>query len=101
MVRIFKNLKRELVENRKIDEEIASSYFIENLIYNCTSHCFNGSFSNCTIQIFQFLLDAIKQDRLKSFICANEQDMLFSEKSWNLENAQKFIYESANFYLKD
>jgi len=101
MVRVFKNFKRELIESGEIDEKLAPSYFIENLLYNCTPHCFNGSFSSCTLQILQFLFDAIKQDRLKSFICANEQDMLFSDKSWDLENAQSFISKSANFYLKD
>lgn len=98
MVRVFKNFKRELVESGTIEEKIAPSYFVENLIYNCTSQCFDGNYSEQTRKILQFFLDAIEQDRLKSFMCANEQDMLFDDKAWNIDDAYSFILESAKFY---
>nr|MDD3720805.1 nucleotidyltransferase [Candidatus Gracilibacteria bacterium] len=99
MVRVFKNIKRDMVEKGLIDDNIAPSYFIENLIYNCTSHCFDGNYSESTLKIFQFLLDSIKQDRLKSFLCVNEQDMLFSNKTWNLADAIRFINDAGDYFL--
>lgn len=81
MVRIFKNLKSVLVEKHLMNDKIAPVYFIENLLYNCSSQCFDGSFSECMIKILQFLFDAFKTKRISGFICANEQNSLFSEKT--------------------
>lgn len=101
IVRIFKNIKSDLVENKTITDKQAPSYFIENLLYNCSSPCFDGkNFSECMILTFQFLYDALQTGRLAGFVCANEQDSLIDDKVWNLIDAQSFILSAANYYLK-
>ena len=100
MIRLFKNIKSGLVESKIIDGNVAPSYFVENLLYNCSSPCFDGNYSDNSIKTLQFLFDALEKGRLTGFVCANEQDSLISDKTWNMIDAQKFILEAANYYLK-
>jgi predicted nucleotidyltransferase len=99
MVRIFKNMRNDLIEKGEIDESIAPSYFIENLLYNCSSPCFDGNYSECMRKTLQFLFDAIQAGRISGFICANEQDSLISPKTWNSTNLIVFVSKIADYYL--
>ncbi len=99
MVRIYKNMRNNLIEKKLLGEDIAPSYFIENLLYNCSSPCFDGSYGNCMIGTLQFILDAIQTGRISGFVCANEQDNLISLKTWNIENLSIFLNQIASYYL--
>src|SRR5258706_2178261 len=99
LVRIYKNMRNKLVENGQLDEKSAPSYFIENLLYNCSSPCFDGNYTNCMVGSLQFILDAIDSGRITGFICANEQDTLISAKTWNLDDLIKFVNAIVNYYL--
>lgn len=99
LVRIFKNMRNTLVDNNLLEEDIAPSYFIENLLYNCSSPCFDGNYGDCMIKTLQFLFDAIQRGRISGFICANEQDTLISPKTWNSTNLIVFISKIADYYL--
>ncbi|MCD6493606.1 MAG: nucleotidyltransferase [Archaeoglobaceae archaeon] len=101
MIRIFKNMRNNLIDKGVINDKIAPSYFIENMLYNCTSPCFDGTLSECMIKTLQFLFDALKSGRISGFICANEQDSLFGPKTWNVVSAQTFILAIADYYLND
>ncbi len=101
MVRILKNIKKILIENNIIDKKSVCSYFIENLLYNCTPPCYDWTYHDQIIKIFQYLFDSDSQWRLGNFLCANWQDLLFSEDKWNLEDAKNFIYRSADYYLNN
>lgn len=101
LVRIYKNMRNDLVESGVIGEDVAPSYYIENMLYNCTSPCFDGDYGNCMISSLQFIYDAIQTGRIAGFICANEQDNLISEKTWNLENLILYINAISNYYLEN
>lgn len=100
LVRVFKNAKRHLVDNGYIDKNLAPSYYIENLLYNCSSPCFDGTYQECVRKVLQFLFDAFSSGRISGFICANEQNSLFSEKTWNVIDAQKFLLTVGEFFLE-
>lgn len=99
VVRIFKNIKSILVDEGILDDKIAPSYFIENLIYNCSYQCFQDSLVSSTIKVFQYLFDAMKSVRISGFKCANEQDSLFSDRTWNTVDAQTFLLKTAEFHI--
>jgi predicted nucleotidyltransferase len=99
LVRIFKNMKNDLVEHNELGEKTASSYFIENLLYNCSSPCFDGSYTECMLKTLQFLLDAIDSGRVSGFVCANEQDSLINQKTWNINDAALFINKIGSYFL--
>jgi len=99
LVRIYKNMRNNLVEHNQLGEDVAPSYFIENLLYNCSSPCFDGSYSDCMLKSLQFIIDAIEAGRITGFVCANEQDTLISSKTWNLEDLILFTNKIAFYYL--
>jgi hypothetical protein len=99
LVRVFKNINSVLVEAKVLNDKTASSYYIENLLYNCSQGCFNGTFVNCMLEIFQFLFDSLNSGRISGFICANEQDSLFSNKTWNHIDAQVYILKTAEYFM--
>jgi len=99
IVRIYKNMRNNLVENRLILDSIAPSYFIENLLYNCSSPCFDGSYGDCMLNSLQFIFDAIQSGRITGFVCANEQNTLIGTKTWNLNDLIIFTNNLANYYL--
>lgn len=99
LVRIYKNMRNRMVEDGVIGEDIAPSYFIENLLYNCSSPCFDGNYEDCMLNSLQFIFDAIQSGRITGFVCANEQDSLIDAKNWNLDNLISFINALANYYI--
>lgn len=99
LVRIYKNMRNNLVEHGHLDEKTAPSYFIENLLYNCSSPCFDGSYTDCMVNSLSFILDANKAGRITGFVCANEQDDLISGKTWNLDDLIKFVNTMVSYYL--
>lgn len=99
VVRIYKNMRNKFTEANIINDKVAPSYFIENLLYNCSSPCFDGSYGDCMIKSLQFIFDAIQSGRVTGFICANEQDTLISSKMWNTDDLIIFMNNIANYYL--
>src|SRR5699024_11305041 len=52
-IRIFKNIKKRLLEQKKITSKVTSSYFIENLLYNVPDRYFN--IENSSIRVANIL----------------------------------------------
>lgn len=96
MIRAFKRIKEELISKSMIQEDLVSSYNIENLLYNCTDHCFSGNTLDNFLEILEFIYLSYKNWTLSSFICANEQFKLFD--NWDTESAIQFILSCHEFY---
>lgn len=77
MVRIFKNMRRELVSDGMIDSKCAPSYFIEGLLYNVPNDKFGTSYANTFVAALNWLLAANRAE----WICANRQDFLVRDSS--------------------
>lgn len=75
-IRIFKNLRRMLVDKHVIEKNIAPSYFIEGLLYSVPNDCFAGDRSTTVFNILDWLQS--KPDR-SGFVCANEQYYLLRD----------------------
>ena len=100
-VRIFKNFRKKLRQNGQINKDLAPSYFIENLIYNCPAPVFNGSYQTIIINILQNILNDSQNKSLEYYKCANGQDLLFlSNNSWELDKANIFISKCADLMLE-
>ena len=100
LVRIYKNMRNNLVDKGELLAETAPSYFIENLLYNCTSPCFDGLYTDCMLKSFDFIVDAIDSGRITGFICANEQDNLISPTTWNLQDLIIFMNKITSYFLE-
>ena len=98
-VRIFKNIKRKLIEKEMINKEITSSYFIENLLYNVPDECFNTiNLSTRVYNVLKWLHD--NKESFPQFLCQNEQIMLFgcSQEQWNEKDARTFLSETIKLW---
>lgn len=55
-VRVFKNLRNYMVDNKMLSEGIAPSYYMECLMYNVPDNLFVGRFENTIPTIINYLL---------------------------------------------
>ncbi len=88
-IRMFKSARNHLIENDVIRSKIASSYFIECLLYNVPDNLFKGDFR----QTYSGIVAHLKTANLKQFNSQNGVRQLFgkSKDQWNVSDAQKFI----------
>lgn len=90
IVRIFKNIKKRLVEEGWCEEKLAPSYFIECLLYNVPDEAFNentytSELNNC--------FSCLRGRSLGHYKCQNEIDDLFGNEStqWDESSCQVFL----------
>jgi hypothetical protein len=96
-VRIVKNMRNKLVDDKTIESGIAPSYYIEGLLYNVPNDKFGTSYGDTFVNAMNWILEA---DRSK-FLCANEQYYLLWEKthtSWPKANCEQFLNALKTFW---
>lgn len=97
MVRIFKNMRRRLVECGDLDAGVAPSYFIEGLIYNAPNGCFGKTYEDSFASCYNWISQA---DR-SPFVCANEQYYLLGTDphvTWRADNCTKYMDALKKFW---
>lgn len=91
MARVFKNMRGRMVENGLIRSSIASSYYIEGLLYNVPTEKLTTSYQNCVVNI----LNWYRQEALKTdLVCANEQYYLLRDgyhTCWREADCDAFV----------
>lgn len=90
MVRILKNMRSKLVDEKMIETGLAPSYYIEGLLYNVPNEKFGKSYDDSFVNCINWLLEA---DR-SNFVCANEQYYLLRKDSpvtWRDEKCTEFL----------
>ncbi len=91
MVRIFKNIRKKLVEIDLIKKEKAPSYYIEGLLYNVPDSKFTTSYEDCFLNIMNGIQSEANKSKL---VCANEQYYLLRENSqvaWSPKDCEDFL----------
>jgi hypothetical protein len=90
MVRILKNMRSKLVEDKMIGTGTAPSYFIEGLLYNVPNNKFGNSYASTLTEAINWIWDA---DRTK-FLCANERFYLVRDSApecWPTADCNAFL----------
>lgn len=98
-IRIFKNVKKKLIEKDMINKDQAPSYFIENLLYNVPDEYFeNINLSTRVYDIMKWLQD--NNGSFSRFLCQNEQIKLFgeSQEQWNEKDALTFLTQTIKLW---
>ena len=95
-VRIFKNIKLDLVDKNVIDEDKIPSYFIQCLLYNVPNCKFESNYQNTVANVFSYL----NYQDISGFKCQNRLTNLFgnSPDQWLLTNAKQFINAATDFW---
>jgi hypothetical protein len=96
VVRIFKNAREYLLDNKKISSDLAPSYFIEGLLYNVPNDKFKTNFSTTVYNILYWL----NNEDYGQFVCPNERLYLFgdSPEQWSETNAKQYLSSIINLW---
>lgn len=93
-VRIFRNIKTNLVTSGIINSNLAPSYFVECLTYNGRDTCFiQNNYQTRAYQLLKQFTDDFADNSVDNYVCQNEQRYLFGngDQQWNKENAKEFL----------
>ncbi|MGD9724788.1 MAG: nucleotidyltransferase [Alphaproteobacteria bacterium] len=95
--RLYKNMRNRMIEQGRIGEGIAPSYFVEGLLYNVPPDRFGGSYAANFTDTLNWLHAA---DR-SNFVCANERFYLLREGSkvtWRAASCVTFLNALVEFW---
>jgi len=89
MVRIMKNMRSKLVEDKKIAKDTAPSYYVEGMVWNVPDDQFGESYGDTFCNCVNWLK---KTDRSK-LVCANGQYWLLgnSNVQWTAAKCDSFL----------
>jgi len=103
-VRMFKNIKDDLLEKGIITDAVVKSYFIENMLYNVDDNLFSGNYQNRFTNIVNFIVGKYndKQNPMLEWKNANGFDYLVKPNNtgntptiergiWAIDNVYKFL----------
>ncbi|MFA6089358.1 MAG: nucleotidyltransferase [Candidatus Woesearchaeota archaeon] len=95
-VRIFKNIRRRLVDDRKITDTLAPSYFIESIIYNVPNEKFVSSNQITVLNCMKWIVDNYTNELQTQ----SGFHLLFGSTStqWNRTDCLKYIQAAMEFF---
>ena len=68
MVRVYKNMRNRMIDDKYVADGVASSYFLEGMLWNVPADKFVGGYQDSLINTFNWVINA---DKAK-LVCANE-----------------------------
>lgn len=76
-VRLFKNARMYMAERGLISRDLVPSYFLECLLYNVSDTCFYSCYVSSYVSILGDIIDALRRDDCKDYLCQNRLVPLF------------------------
>ena len=97
-VRIFKNMKNHLVNNKGFNKATAQSYFIECLLSNVPNNQFWTNYGTTVANCLNYLL----KNNLDNFKCLNGLRQLWgaTKENWNQVDAKLYLNELVTLWNK-
>jgi hypothetical protein len=89
-VRVFKNLRNRMIDDKVIKDGLAPSYFIEGMLWNVPNSNFTASHQDTFVNCIKWLQQA---DR-KQLACANDLHWLLRDNQpvcWNAADFESFL----------
>lgn len=90
-VRMFKTLKEELIAHGKINDGVAKSYYIENLLYNLSGEYFTGTYSDRFKKILNKIIRDYNENTVANYMCANNFQKLISPDTWTTDLLRQYL----------
>lgn len=99
-VRVFKNARSYLINNGIIDKDLASSYFIECLLYNAPDKYFGSNYADTFADLVNWFGKSLSNGNYQNFLCQSEQSYLFGDlpEQWDKDKATVFIIELSELW---
>lgn len=99
IVRVFKNARTYLIDKKIISKDLASSYFLECMLYNVPDSYFTTDLQYSFKEILRFLLVVFANNTEEYFLSQDGQSKLFANFThgyWPKANAVNLIVALAN-----
>jgi hypothetical protein len=96
-IRIFKNMRNNLIDKVKVSNGIAPSYYLEGLFWNAPEDSFGTNYSTTVFNCLKWLQN-VQEDSLS---CANGMSGLLGDNSpikWSTANFRTFRSEAINLW---
>lgn len=96
LIRIYKNIKVNLVNNADIPDRYISSYYIESLLYNLPNNIFSGLYSDMLYKSLKWF----EENSIDDFKCQHDLFNLFGidYDQWSITEAKAFIGSVIEFW---
>lgn len=100
IVRVFKNIRNELVKNQGFVKNDVPSYFVECILYNIPDYLFDSQYSNTTLNVLTYLFQSQNNGNLVKFKCQHGLYDMFGtgNTQWSLDSAKRFISEAIELW---
>lgn len=99
IVRVYKNMRNRMIDDKYLADGVAPSYFIEGMLWNVPADKFTQSYEDSFVNTFNWVLNA---DRAK-LACANDLYWLVRDNSnvcWSTASFDAYL-AAATKYWKD
>ncbi|MBX9945408.1 MAG: nucleotidyltransferase [Reyranella sp.] len=96
-VRIFKNMRNRMIEDKVLAEGVAPSYYLEGMLYNVPKENFGKSYQESFIKCFNWIANA---DKTK-LVCAHGLEWLVrdnSPTSWATADFDTYMKSAAKYW---
>ncbi|MFZ2523337.1 MAG: nucleotidyltransferase [Minisyncoccia bacterium] len=100
LVRIIKNIRRQLVENHSFDPKVAPSYFVECIVYNVPDVHFQNNYKEGLEYVINHILNECTPQNM---VTVSHQHILFGTEPWQWNQADASIFFNAvnDYYLNN
>jgi len=97
LVRIMKNIRRRLVDEKGFNPDLARSYFVECAVYNVPDGHFNGDYKTSLEYVLDHILHRCAPAQL---LTVSHQHVLFGNEpwQWNTAHAGTFFQAVEDYY---
>jgi len=97
MVRVYKNMRNHMLDDRYIADDVAPSYFIEGMLWNVPADKFVQAYDDSFVNTLSWVL---KADKTK-LACANDLYWLVRDNSnvcWSTENFDAYLVAVVKYW---
>jgi len=100
IIRIIKNMRNRLLDEGKLQQNIAPSYFIECLYYNIPDENFGNSLQNSVLNSLNWILG--NKEKINNLKCQNEVTHLFGseETQWSISDCCTFLIVLSKIFME-
>jgi hypothetical protein len=96
-IRVFKNIRNRLIDNKKVQSGVAPSYYLEGLLWNAPNGSFGGSYNATVFKCLKWMYEVDES----TLLCANAMFPLLGDNSpvkWSPPNFRTFRSQAISLW---
>lgn len=99
LVRIMKHIRNDMVDDKKINGDIITSFLVECLVWNIPNSTITSrlTWTDTVKQAIVFLYNAINDGAHKEWTEASKMLYLFRGRKWTDQDAKQWLYDTWNY----